>query len=130
MSRKCHGGLGYLIANKLALPYDNYMLKQLPRKLRLAFIGSLIVNAILVVWLSAIYFVDTNGALDFAEIHRLNYGICQENYQRILDKIDQQNADDPKKATALKNSFALNICLRNYKTGERLDVQPLIDQIK
>ena len=80
--------------------------------------------------LGASWYLETTGALDFAEIQATNYRMCEQNYQRTLDRIDQQYSDDQERADSIKNSFAINICLKNYKTGERLDVQPLIDQVK
>lgn len=76
------------------------------------------------------WYVETSGALDKAEYNAINDRLCRQNYQRILDDIDQQFPDDPKRAADTKNSFAINVCLRNYKTGEKLDLQPLVDQVK
>jgi hypothetical protein len=110
------------------------MSKQLPRKLRYTFIGSLVLNVLLILWTLLGFFMtwylDTSGALDHAAINAYQHRFCEQYYQRMLDNIDKQYGDDPQRAADLKNSYAINVCLKNYKTGERLDIQPLIDQVK
>ena len=110
------------------------MLKQLSGKLRLIFIGSLALNGLVILWLlistAATWYIGTTGVLDYAQIRAMHFEICEEKYQRMLDRIDQQFSYDLRRAADEKNSFAINMCLKNYKTGERLDIQPLVDQVK
>jgi hypothetical protein len=110
------------------------MLKELPRKVRYVFVGSLILNVLLIMWVAfglwANWYIDSTGVLKYAEINAFQYKFCERDYQRNLDDIDKTyGTDDPKRAADLKNSYAINVCLKNYKTGERLDVQPLVDQV-
>lgn len=110
------------------------MLKQLAPKLRYAVIGSFILNGLFILWLLigafATWYIESTGALDYAQITGFQNHFCGQYFQRMLDNIDKQYPGDPERAAAQKNSFAINICLKNYKTGERLDVRPLVDQVK
>jgi hypothetical protein len=110
------------------------MLKHLPPKLRFVFIGSLVLNILFILWWAAgvviSSYLDSTGALDYARINSMQNEFCSFKFQRVLDNIDKQYGDDPQRAAALKNNFAINVCLKNYKTGQRLDVQPLVDQVK
>lgn len=106
------------------------MLEQLTRKQKTIFLASLIINAGLIIYLVAGFavrwYVDSSGTLDMAQYNYIKNKMCEQNYQRILDDLDKQYAE---RAEGLKNSFAINVCLRNYKTGEQLDLQPLVDQV-
>lgn len=55
--------------------------------------------------------------------------LCEEQYQQRLDDFDKIYPDDPEAAAEAKNTYAITVCLRNYKTGEPLDLQPLVDQV-
>lgn len=110
------------------------MLKELPLKKRALFIGSLILNVVLILYVMAGFllgsYVEKSGVTDIAEYNAIKDKMCEQNYQRILDGYDNQYASDPKRAHDAKNSFAINVCLRNYKTGEQLNLKPLIDQVR
>lgn len=59
-----------------------------------------------------------------AEYNALQTELCETNYDKYLNRWGEANGDEGKK------SFAMLVCLRNYKTGEPLDLKPLDEQIK
>lgn len=59
-----------------------------------------------------------------AEYNALQKELCETNYDKYLNQWGEANGDESKK------SFAMLVCLRNYKTGESLDLTPLSAQIK
>lgn len=51
---------------------------------------------------------------------------CEKKYDAMLHKHDEQPESQ---RDVQKMLYAMTFCLRNYKNGEQLDVQPLLDEI-
>lgn len=83
---------------------------------------SLVVNAVLAVTLLSLFFPDKIAPnTDVAEFTYLQEKLCGEDYERQLAMRDSEEA---------KKVYAITVCLKNYKTGEALNLKPLEDQVE
>lgn len=83
---------------------------------------SLALNALLIIGGMA-YFALTSYAnqnLELAEFNALQQSICGQHYNQYLNARPTEQS---------KKAFAIDACLRNYKTGQDLDLTPLEAQI-
>lgn len=63
--------------------------------------------------------------LTIAQLGAIQQYYCEDHYRQMLDKLGSEGADP----TRTKMVYALTTCLKNYKTGQSLDLKPLVDQI-
>jgi hypothetical protein len=99
------------------------------KRTKIILIVSLSLNALVVLYIAASY-VASMFISDYS-IYTLNrYWACEQNYQNMLNTIDKDLGYDPARAEASKMVYAIEACQRNYKTGEKLDLQPLVDQVE
>lgn len=105
------------------------MSKTFLSKITLLLVISVVLNVLLGMYI-ALGFFAASQISNFAQYNAIHDKLCEQDYQKTLDDYARQFADDPQRANDSKMSFALNVCHRNYKTGEPLDLQPLVDQVK
>lgn len=93
-------------------------------------IASLSLNAVLITLIAGFYglswYIEKTNALLIAESAAYHMYFCEEKYDDMMRLIEQNDTDQIEQT---KNAFALGTCLKNYKTGEPLDLSPLIDQV-
>src|SRR5688572_20455078 len=102
--------------------------KKPSRKLKIFLIISVVINVLFIGFEIARAYVINAGLLDYVEYQYLHQRMCEDDFQAKMDQIDKSYG--PERAPGIKNSYAINVCLKNYKTGEQLDLQPLVDQVK
>lgn len=94
-------------------------------------ISSLALNGVLVIYfLSGLvysWYLDKTNALLYAKINSSQEYFCEIKYEEMLRMIDESL--DGKNEAAAKFSFAANICGKNYKTGEYLNIKSLVEQV-
>lgn len=84
---------------------------------------SLTANAIFILLLVACgvgAIILNNSDLEIAEYNALRSELCGDDYPTYLQKWGESNGEDGKKV------FAATVCLRDYKTGNELNLEPLI----
>lgn len=84
---------------------------------------SLVFNALFIIGSLVYFFVllpYVNQNLTIAQFNNLQQDICGQHYNDFLKSFP---TDQDKKA------FAITTCLRNYKTGQDLDLSPLEAQV-
>jgi len=102
------------------------MTKTMPKprpKRSLLLIISLALNGIFALLLLAYgigYLVVSNADLNYARYNALVDEMCGEKYQKYLQEYDGSTGEEGKKV------FAATVCLRDYKTGKDLDLEPLL----
>lgn len=95
---------------------------------KMLFITSLILNILLILGILAS--VILNSKISSISRHSaILYQLCEEDYSKILADFDRQFPDNPQQAAEHKKAFAITTCLRNYRTGQPLDLQPLANQV-
>lgn len=84
---------------------------------------SLIINVILIL-VVGVYLVGVmvlKGAdLNIAQFNTLQAEMCGEKYEKYIQQWGEAHGEDGKK------QFAATVCLRDYKTGKDLDLEPLL----
>lgn len=89
------------------------------KKTKIVFVVSLVLNG-----LTALLFVGSYVANMFISdyyIYQVNRNwACESNYQNMIDRIERDWSHDPEGGEAAKKVYAIEACLRNYKTGEQL----------
>lgn len=84
---------------------------------------SLITNVILILVVGA-YVVGAmllKGVdLNIAQFNALQAEMCGEKYEKYIQQWGEAHGEDGKK------QFAATVCLRDYKTGKDLDLEPLL----
>lgn len=98
-------------------------------KSKLALIISVSLNILLILYI-AVSAILRSQITEFTLYNSLTDSMCGDEYQKTLNDFDKQFAGNLEKAAQAKNSFAINVCHRNYKTGQQLDLTPLIQQVK
>lgn len=101
---------------------SNMKNKTQTNSLKKLLIISVVVNAALVTALLSLFFPDKIASnTDVAEFTYLQEKLCGEDYERQLAMRDSEEA---------KKVYAITVCMKNYKTGEPLDLKPLEDQVE
>lgn len=110
---------------RVCYSYDMIKAKTLPASKKLLTI-SLILNAIFIVFIIAglIFIALPKQNIDLALFNTIQQKICGEDYQKYLQQVGEAHGEEG------KNAFAITTCLRNYKTGQDLNLKPLEDQVK
>lgn len=93
---------------------------------------SVLLNVILactILFIAVISF--TNNRTDasfYADLNDHQRYYCQDRYDKAMQDIAAQNLS-PDETSARKNTYAMTVCLKNYKTGKELDLTPLVEQV-
>lgn len=98
------------------------------KKTKIALIVSTVFNVLLLLYIVGTLVTEAL-ITDYAVYQGIKHQLCEVEYQNILNDYDTRMTD-PAVAHSYKNNFAINVCLRNYKTGEPLNLQPLVDQVQ
>ncbi len=86
-------------------------------------IASLVANGVFIVLLLAYgiaSYVITKADFNIATYNALVSEMCGEKYQSYLEQWGESHGEDGKKV------FAATVCLRDYKSGKDLDLEPLL----
>lgn len=86
-------------------------------------IASLSLNGLLILYIIG-GFIVASQVTDYSMYSAMRDKLCQQDYQKTLNDYDKQFISDPQMAADAKNSFAINVCQRNYKTGQPLTYDP------
>ena len=62
----------------------------------------------------------------FANSQAYQKYFCETKYNAMMDRLDGSNQ---KNEDTSKMLYAMTFCLRNYKNGQQLNLQPLLDEI-
>ena len=83
---------------------------------------SVVVNTVLAVALLSLFLAEKIAPnTDIAEFTYLQEKLCGEDYEMQLAMRESEEA---------KKVYAITVCMKNYKTGEPLDLKPLEDQVE
>ena len=100
--------------------------------LKALLIASLMINVLLIGY---VLFVEVRGsivanddALFYATLNADQAYYCGEGYDKVMRDIDAMGLNNNDMATR-KNVYAMTVCFRNYKTGQDLDLSPLVKQV-
>ena len=100
--------------------------------LKAVLITSLVTNALLIGY---VVFTEVRGSviansdeLFYATLNADQAYYCGEGYNKVMRDIDAMGLNNNDMA-ARKNVYAMTVCLRNYKTGQDLDLSPLVQQV-
>lgn len=87
---------------------------------------SLAVNVVLIISVIIMLFIN-NSVSDTARINAFQSTYCTEKYDQMLQSYDKTY--DAEHAAQAKNTYAMTVCLKNYKTGQPLDLSSLQKQV-
>ena len=62
----------------------------------------------------------------FANSQAYQRYFCETKYQTMMDRLNGPNRTNEDTSKML---YAMTFCLRNYKNGQQLNLQPLLDEI-
>lgn len=91
--------------------------------LKIALAGSLVLNIIFLVG-----FIALNSLSDISRIRAFQQHYCGEKYEAMLRSVAE--GQDEEHARQAQLVYAMTVCLKNYKTGEPLDLDPLVKQVE
>lgn len=101
-------------------------------KLKTVLYISLTLNILLIGYITFVgvvsYIAEKNDSLFYAELQAMQEYYCGEGYEKAMRDIDNQG-HEPDVVAVRKHVYAMTVCLRNYKTGDDLDLTPLTDQV-
>lgn len=81
--------------------------------------------------LNVMFFAGWIALSSTSDVLRLNVfqqQYCVDNYEEMLQQVAE--GQDGEHAEQAKMVYAMTVCLKNYKTGESLDLEPLVKQVE
>ena len=91
--------------------------------LKVGLVASLVLNVACIAGLIAL-----NSTSDILRLNAIQQHYCSDNYEAMLQQVAE--GQDEEHAKQAQMVYAMTVCLKNYKTGESLDLEPLVKQVE